>query len=489
MGIYIGGSTPQNGPIPQFRPDPWEGLRQVTVDPWDQMRQATPQQAAVPGLLSRLTSPDNRDAMLGLAAGLLDAGRWSTTPVSWGEALGAGVKGYAAGKLTAEQRKQIEREQKRRDDEAAREAKRLEAYQQLVSGGVEGLTDTQRALLASMTPEQGAQMLMAQTMRQGAAENPNYINIEVSPGGRIVTLDSNDPAQNAEARKLFAAGGKQVGLGAGRDSSKEEAIARLTSQGVDKTTAVGIVDGRLQVSRDDTGRAIILDVATGKPWQGPYPDNRPAGGVMPLAPSGPPQVDPLQPTAPTGAPTAPRPPVPPAAAGRTPGLPTPSIDPNVNPSAATGVGGTVSNYVNSITDWLGGRAYDPKNMEATTALDSLATRTRVMLQDAVPGKPTNYALELMDPYIVDANEIGSGPEKAMSKFKQTAKVLTTERERLKNEVLDHPEKWTPEDVRQAQRGYDNMGALLADYELILSKFPGSGSGPAGGRPSLDSFDR
>ena len=120
MGIYIGGSTPQNGPIPQFRPDPWEGLRQVTVDPWDQMRQAAPQpqQAAVPGLLSRLTSPDNRDAMLGLAAGLLDAGRWSTTPVSWGEALGAGVKGYAAGKLTAEQRKQIEREQKRRDDEA-----------------------------------------------------------------------------------------------------------------------------------------------------------------------------------------------------------------------------------------------------------------------------------------------------------------------------------------------------------------------------------
>ena len=229
MGIYIGGSTPQNGPIPQFQPDPWEGLRQVTVDPWDQMRQAAPQpqQAAVPGLLSRLTSPDNRDAMLG-AAGLLDAGRWSTTPVSWGEALGAGVKGYAARKAdggTAQADRARAKAPRRRG------RPRSEAAGNVPATGVRrrrGLTDAQRALLASMTPEQGAQMLMAQTMRQGAAENPNYINIEVSPGGRIVTLDSNDPAQNAEARKLFAAGGKQVGLGAGRDSSAEEAIARLT---------------------------------------------------------------------------------------------------------------------------------------------------------------------------------------------------------------------------------------------------------------------
>lgn len=465
MGIYIGGSTPQNGPIPQFRPDPWEGLRQVTVDPWDQMRQAAPQpqQAAVPGLLSRLTSPDNRDAMLGLAAGLLDAGRWSTTPVSWGEALGAGVKGYAAGKLTAEQRKQIEREQKRRDDEAAREAKRLEAYQQLVSGGVEGLTDTQRALLASMTPEQGAQMLMAQTMRQGAAENPNYINIEVSPGGRIVTLDSNDPAQNAEAKKLFAAGGKQVGLGAGKDSAAEDRIARLmTLPGMTKEQAIKIADNVIVPIKDPvSGQTYLADLSKdGMPqYQGPYPDNR-----------DPTTVQPLQPTAPTG---APRPVTPPS--------PDPKgVPEGFNPESATGLPGAVSGVLNTVTGALNLPPYSRENMDAATYMDKLQATTVATLMKALPGRDTNKMMSLVERLTVSPNSIMTGAPQALTTYGQVRDMIYDEMQRLEKAILSNDGQWGPQALQDARTNYSELQQLYKNYSSVIDAF-----GKRGGSGGVD----
>lgn len=55
----------------------------------------------------------------------------------------------------------------------------------------------------------------------------------------------------------------------GRDTAKDQQVARLMETGLDRNTAIAIADGRLVTSRDPiTQQAVVLDKATGQPYMG-----------------------------------------------------------------------------------------------------------------------------------------------------------------------------------------------------------------------------
>lgn len=408
-------------PQPPQRPaDPWQGMRDVGgfrgndvlgggEDPLAAAAPAAPQAPQAPqrpaGLLGKLTTPD--ETIMGLAAGLLDAGRWSTTPINMSEALGAGVKGAMAGKQLKQERK--EREdilafKKRAEDF---EQRRIAQWEKLISGGgskggvIADLSPDERALLATMTPEQGAQLLAAKSMRNGPT-----------------------------------------------DSAAEEKIARLIGSGIPREIAIGIADGRLVESRDDTGRAIIIDKATGRPFD--------YGGTGGAAPS--------QPTAPAA----------PAPSGTGSNIP-----PGFDIDRATGIGGVVSGSINLITDFLTGKSYDKVSAETATAMDNLKARTLTVMQEPIAGRASNQVMDQLEKYTVAPNT-SVGPDRTRTIYSQTAAMLETEINRIQKDILDNPGAFKFDEVQKAKMNQDALRSLLKDYRTAL------GSGESS-RPPLESF--
>lgn len=123
----------------------------------------------VPGLLSPEMEQAQRDASIwGLAGGLLNASRWSTTPINFGQALGEGLEGAQKGSQIAGQQNIQNTVLKLKMDEAAQEKARQAAWLQVISGqGPLGsqISEPMRAILSSVGPEKGA-ALLAQSMEK-----------------------------------------------------------------------------------------------------------------------------------------------------------------------------------------------------------------------------------------------------------------------------------------------------------------------------------
>lgn len=258
-------------PQPPQRPaDPWQGMRDVGgfrgndvlgggEDPLAAAAPAAPQAPQAPqrpaGLLGKLTTPD--ETIMGLAAGLLDAGRWSTTPINMSEALGAGVKGAMAGKQLKQERK--EREdilafKKRAEDF---EQRRIAQWQKIVEG-MKDVTPEQRALLSQVGPEQGANIMLAKSMRSEPAANQSLVNIQM-PDKTVRTFRQGDPAVDAAIK----AGGREIGIGA--------------DGGTDRTrysTQPGILDlgngKKVPIQYGDDGSINIPDLPEGAKVLDPY---------------------------------------------------------------------------------------------------------------------------------------------------------------------------------------------------------------------------
>jgi hypothetical protein len=72
------------------------------------------------------------------------------------------------------------------------------------------------------------------------------------------------------------------------------------------------------------------------------------------------------------------------------------ITPEVQPSEAVGLGGKWQSMWNKAFDAVGLGNPASANRVATERLDALANQTQLYLQDAVPGRPSNYLLQLLE---------------------------------------------------------------------------------------------
>lgn len=178
------------------------------------------------GLLGGFDDPKTL-GLLGMAAPLLQAGGWSQTPVSLGQAMGAGLQGGVQAYAQGRQSQQLGQMREMQLAEMQRAAKQREAqaaaFQRIVSPGMTPemtggptranaaalpnarFTPDQLAMLEAMGPEAGMQVLAQQTFRK-----PDPIKL----GANEELRDPRDPskvlARGVTPDKTFKVGDTRV---------------------------------------------------------------------------------------------------------------------------------------------------------------------------------------------------------------------------------------------------------------------------------------
>ncbi len=227
-----------------------------------------------------------------------------------------------------------------------------------------------------------------------------------------------------------------------RQSDIERRIDLMVQNGVPREMAVGLSTNQFETRQDpQDGTITIIDRSNGRVLFGPN-----AGGIIgqPAAPAAPGGF---------GAPGAPA----------VPGAPG-----NVDFRGATGAPGLIAETANFVADLFGGRNLPaPQVAAGAQALRNLDTRTRMFLQSAIPGRPSNYLMEMIGGLTVSPAEIHLGPERATERVRQTNRFLEqTVRELEEIAGGQGTGRFTRQDIGEANRVLVSLRPLLNDYRTL-----------------------
>lgn len=158
------------------------------------------------------------------------------------------------------------------------------------------------------------------------------------------------------------------------------------------------------------------------------------------------------------------------------------ITPEVTPSEAVGLVGKWQSGWNKALDAVG--LGDPANANrvATERLDALANQTQLYLQDAVPGRPSNYLLQLLEKQAIRPNQAFMGEAGAASRVQATMAVIDTGLADNAR-IINNPAGYSANDVAKARDGYARLSQLKSEYQALGRGFGGGASAPAD--PGID----
>lgn len=152
------------------------------------------------------------------------------------------------------------------------------------------------------------------------------------------------------------------------------------------------------------------------------------------------------------------------------------ITPEVQPGEAVGFKGMWQSNINKLADAFGaGNPQDP-NKVATDRLEALGNQTQLYLQDAVPGRPSNYLLQMLEKQAVRPNQLFMGEAGAQTRAQSTIAVIDTGLSDLAR-IINNPSGYSKNDLAQARDGYNRLSQLKAEYNALLGGF--GGQAPAG----------
>ena len=232
-----------------------------------------------------------------------------------------------------------------------------------------------------------------------------------------------------------------------RQSDLERRIDLMVQNGVSREMATGLATGQFETRQDpQDGSITIIDRSNGRILFGPN-----AGGII-------------------GQPAAP------VAPGAAPSAPGSTLPENADFRGATGAPGLVAETANLVADLFGGRSLPaPQAAAGAQALRNLDTRTRMFLQSAIPGRPSNYLMEMIGGLTVSPAQISLGPERASERVQQTARFLEqTVRELEEIAGGQGTGRFTRQDIGEANRVLVSLRPLLNDYRTLeeaLSRQP------------------
>lgn len=252
--------------------------------------------------------------------------------------------------------------------------------------------------------------------RSLAAREPLRIgNATISADGTV--LEDPGAAREREAQRLYSLGELKMKLG-----DKKE--ARLLHQALVK-------QGEWRIVNSPNG-PILYNTATGE--------------TMPL------ESQPYQPVSPTGY-----------------NVQSQIITSGVYPSEAVGFKGGWQSGVNKIADAFGFSNPQDPNRIATDRLEALGNQTQLYLQDTVPGKPSNYLLQMFEKQVVRPNKFFMGKAGAQTRAQATIAVIDIGLSDLAD-ILNNPVGYSPDDLAKARNGYKRLNQLKAEYNTLLGSF-------------------
>lgn len=162
------------------------------------------------------------------------------------------------------------------------------------------------------------------------------------------------------------------------------------------------------------------------------------------------------------------------------------ITPDIDPSAAMGAEGSIRSTWNKIGDAFNAGNPNEANRMATTQLNALSAKTRTVLQDAFGGRPSNMQLQLIQPLLIQPNELLTGSGTAQARVR-ALKGMITEGINSQQSVLNAPNASKAQQTRALQK-LQELQQLNAEYDALERAFPQQQqAAPATGMPSMDAI--
>jgi hypothetical protein len=148
------------------------------------------------------------------------------------------------------------------------------------------------------------------------------------------------------------------------------------------------------------------------------------------------------------------------------------ITPATKADEAVGLEGAFLNFWNKAGDAIGLSSADSPNRVATERLDALANMTQIDMQDAVPGRPSNYLLQMLEKQAVRPNQIFMGESGAQARAEATLSILERGISDYA-EILNNRGAYDKDTVSKAGRTYRRLSDLKANYEQLLTNLKGN----------------
>ena len=165
-----------------------------------------------------------------------------------------------------------------------------------------------------------------------------------------------------------------------------------------------------------------------------------------------------------------------------------AMNPNVDYTQGTGTSGFLGVPYNMITDFFAGKLGAPETEKAVQGLINLGVRTRTLLQDAIPGRPSNYLMEQLDKLTVTPGSPFQGDARSLERLTQTRDMIRAEIQRMDRDVLGKPGTFSRKDIADTESSKSNLEAMLRDYDIVVSSFEKSGGQGGGGVPRIANDD-
>jgi hypothetical protein len=160
------------------------------------------------------------------------------------------------------------------------------------------------------------------------------------------------------------------------------------------------------------------------------------------------------------------------------------VTPDIDPSAAMGAEGSIRSTWNKIGDAFNAGNPNEANRMATTQLNALSAKTRTVLQDAFGGRPSNMQLTLIQPLLIQPNELLTGSGTAQARVR-ALKGMITEGINSQQSVLKAPNVTKAQQTRALQK-LQELQQLNAEYDALERAFPQQKQAVPG-MPSMDAI--
>ncbi len=139
----------------------------------------------------------------------------------------------------------------------------------------------------------------------------------------------------------------------------------------------------------------------------------------------------------------------------------------INAEEAFGAEAFFKGGTNAVSDFIGLGTPFEDEAQANEVLGNLAVRTQMVMQSRVPGRPSQFLLQLLGTYAEKPRELFRGDAKAIQRLENTVATLNQDLQRTKD-ALNSPTAKTPTRQGQLEDALFSIADLVADYEAILA---------------------
>jgi len=143
------------------------------------------------------------------------------------------------------------------------------------------------------------------------------------------------------------------------------------------------------------------------------------------------------------------------------------ITPEVQPDEALGLYGAAFGTWDKLADAFGAGDPNAPTRVATERLETLGNMTQIYLQDAVPGRASNYLLQMMEKETVRPNQLTMGKAGAAASAESTKAIIETGLNDLAR-ILNYPQGYSNSDIAKARNSYSKLSSLKAEYDALSS---------------------